>query len=224
MKFPVIFISGILAPTNALAWSYFNGIRHLAAAAGIEAHFIPLPAWGCIEERAALIKNYLDQNLKTDKAHFICHSKGGIDLRFLLNRDISASFALRPIRWLGRWGFRFKQTLEELDSAFLADLWLKDRPEVKNIPRFYVAAHQPLHWSRFLYPLFAYLGRKIQIHEGDNDGFVSVHSATWGEKMALVKTNHIGLIGHMYGLTWGFNHRTLYLEIFDRLKKVELNG
>ena len=42
MKFPVIFISGIIAPTRSLGWSYFNGVCHLAAGQNIEAHFANL--------------------------------------------------------------------------------------------------------------------------------------------------------------------------------------
>lgn len=246
MKYPVIFVSGILAPTHGHAWSYFNGVRELAAASGIEAHFIPLPAWGTLEERAILIERFLSEKLLAGQAHFVCHSKGGIDLRFLLNREnawhrvasftslgvpyqgaYSATWALNLLLRLKKLGVpapRGIEVLRELDAAYLRALWEKDRLEVASKPRFYVAARQTRAWRRLLYPLFAYLGPKIQEVEGDNDGFVSVESASWGTPIAIVDTHHIGLIGHLYGLTCGFDHLNLYARVFERIREVESHG
>lgn len=66
----------------------------------------------------------------------------------------------------------------------------------------------------------------ISIHEGDNDGLVSVESAQWGsfrwaEEAAWWSPgcDHLNIIGHLFGITPGFDAPEFYQNIVSELKE-----
>ena len=56
-------------------------------------------------------------------------------------------------------------------------------------------------------------------YEGDNDGFVSVHSASWGEHICTYVGDHYGQIGQFLGRSRGLDYLRFYEEILRRLKR-----
>jgi triacylglycerol esterase/lipase EstA (alpha/beta hydrolase family) len=54
--------------------------------------------------------------------------------------------------------------------------------------------------------------------EGDNDGFVSVESAKWGEHICTYSGDHYAQIGQFLGRSRGMDYMKFYDEIFTRLK------
>lgn len=62
-------------------------------------------------------------------------------------------------------------------------------------------------------------------HEGPNDGLVSVESAKWGDFRGAESgawwspgCDHLAIIGHLFGMTPGFNAAEFYVDIASELK------
>jgi triacylglycerol lipase len=68
-------------------------------------------------------------------------------------------------------------------------------------------------------PLFWIPHQLIKKTEGDNDGFVSVESAKWGEHICTYSGDHYSQIGQVLGRARGMDYIQFYTEIFSRLKQ-----
>ncbi|MFW7379598.1 MAG: lipase family alpha/beta hydrolase [Oligoflexus sp.] len=63
-----------------------------------------------------------------------------------------------------------------------------------------------------------YLFAPSFIGTGRNDGLVPLESAKWGRFRGILRSDHIDLIGQLFGSTsWFFNHRKFYKNILDDL-------
>lgn len=68
-------------------------------------------------------------------------------------------------------------------------------------------------------PVFWIPHRILKNTEGDNDGFVSLQSATWGEHILTVNGDHYAQIGQFLGKTRGLDHFKFYEAIISHLKQ-----
>ena len=68
-------------------------------------------------------------------------------------------------------------------------------------------------------PIFWLSHQILKKSEGDNDGFVSVESATWGEPICTYSGDHYAQIGQILGRARGMDYLKFYAEIFKRLKR-----
>ncbi len=67
-------------------------------------------------------------------------------------------------------------------------------------------------------PIFWLPHKILHSYEGDNDGFVSVESATWGNHICTYAGDHYSQIGQFLGRSRGMDYIKFYTEIFSRLK------
>jgi len=68
-------------------------------------------------------------------------------------------------------------------------------------------------------PIFWLPHQILKATEGDNDGFVSVESAKWGDHICTYGGDHYAQIGQLLGRSRGMNYLQFYQEIFSYLKR-----
>ena len=208
VKEPILFIPGVIAPYQAGSWRYFNDLDEIMQT---EYYIAPLDNWGTLEQRSLELKKYIDQKLPTN-FHIISHSKGGLDLEYLLDHNplyntkvLSHTSLSCPyqgsliafIFWILFFPFTFIPRVKKI-NATLKELFPK--ADIKPINRDYpqYCLHAYLNIFTPTYPLFWITNLFLLLSEGANDGFVSIKSATKGEVLGTIKTDHIGIIGHFF--------------------------
>lgn len=208
LKNPILFIPGVIAPYQKGHWKYFNELELIMSS---PYYIAPLDNWGTLEQRSKELKNYIDQESNLLKFHIISHSKGGLDLEYLLDhypeyedRIISHTSLSCPYQgsiiayvfWLISFPLGFIGRMKVIRST-LKQLFPKEKTYPKRSYReYYIGAY--LGFLSPTYPLFWLTNIFILLSEGPNDGFVSVKSSKKGELLHLYKTDHIGLIGHFF--------------------------
>lgn len=225
MTAPIVLVHGILGFNqitfgNIHIADYFKDIPEALRAKGYTVPTPPqLSRTGGIQERAQELKKYLDTTLPHQRVHLIAHSMGGLDARYMIskldmaNRVISLTTIGTP--HLGTLiadhvnamlPFFTKYTLNSMgiSTQGLSDLTrhsceqfnlsVKDVATVKYFciaGRFSPTPFDPLHWAHQIL--------KYQETE-DNDGLVSVPSATWNgsrigwENSIWEDCNHFNLV------------------------------
>jgi triacylglycerol lipase len=64
---------------------YFSGIPQFLGAAGTPVKVVELTTDGTIEERAAVLKNFLETDMKGQMVNVVAHSLGGLDTRWAIS-------------------------------------------------------------------------------------------------------------------------------------------
>jgi triacylglycerol lipase len=82
----LVFASGFLVPQHLLGINYFRGVQaHLA---GRHATLFPVvPPFGTSVERASVLADAIQQQFPAGEVHIIAHSMGGLDGRYLIDRN-----------------------------------------------------------------------------------------------------------------------------------------
>jgi triacylglycerol lipase len=222
---------------------YFRGIPEALHEAGHVVPLPPrLNPAGKVKDRAQDLKRYLDDPTNTGAAgqpvHLIAHSMGGLDARYMISRLGMAERVLTlttvdtphhgsPIADLVVAGTHpsllpFLQHLgidlsgiNDLTTAACAEL-NGATPDVDQVSYCSVVGHfTPPHVLGVPLGLLGVSHDLIEATEGDNDGLVSVNSATFGqarEKWTLLDTwegNHFRVIN------WGTDLIPNPLELAD---------
>ena len=238
----LVFASGVLMPQKIAGHAYFNGLaRHYPAETTL---FAPVSPIGSVAERAKELAAAIAQKFPTGEIHIIAHSMGGLDSRCLLARNyeglasggrvvslstISTPHHGSPIAdaLLGEpagLGLPFHNLLDQFESSVakaLPDLSTKGAPgfsEKDPVPgiRYFAYAAKGVE-SKLLVPTHGY----IELLQGDNDGLVSVRSATWPHQLAepAWNTDHFGEMGYDLNrsdLTATFPYVDAYARVVQR--------
>lgn len=211
-KAPILLIPGVIAPNNLKYWKYFNSPildehKHY--------HICKIDHWGTLEKRSQQIDSYIAQNLGYSNFHIISHSKGGLDLYYLLkirpelakqiitHTAISSPFKGSTIAKLFvyiLYPFHFIPRIKEIGMTLREIANYTTQYNHYKFKQFYIASN--ISNLLFTYPLFIFTYVLLKLTEGPNDGFVSINSATHGDCLKIENTDHVGLIGHFFT-----NHR-----------------
>jgi triacylglycerol lipase len=205
---------------GSLKMSYFRGIDRALADRGHPVIVSRVHPTGSIAHRAAQLKhNILRQLNSTDhpdgRVVVVAHSMGGLDARYMINRlrmadrvaallTISTPHRGSPyadwcLQHLGRrlGGLQLMSFLR-LDVQAVSDLttaacarFNEDVPDLPSVSYFSISAARP--W-RLVPPFFIHSHQLISHVEGDNDGLVSVSSATWGRHLETWPADHLHLV------------------------------
>ena len=87
-QYPVILVHGIMLKD----WKFikaFGQIQRILEAQGHVVSTAPMDGFGSIENNAQQLKDHILQVLATtgkDKVNLVCHSKGGLDARYMIDR------------------------------------------------------------------------------------------------------------------------------------------
>jgi triacylglycerol lipase len=243
--YPIILAPGLFGFDQKII-SYFLGIANYLQSTGHQVMHTK-SNMARVERRATALKNQIEEYLKKTKAgkvNIIAHSMGGLDARYMISRldmaDKVASLSTvgTPHRGtsIADWSTKRCRLLVQIlkailrvDTKILYDLTTEGcqrfNEKVENAPQVkyftYSGSNDKLRISPFFWPAYDVIMRK----EGENDGLVSVSSASWGEDgvsyMGNLRADHLDLIGWNLGskLFRSFNAKRFYHQVAENLKK-----
>lgn len=201
----LVFACGVLIPQKLAGLDYFKDLpKHYPAETTL---FPPVSPLGSVELRARQLAASIAAKFPSGDVHIIAHSMGGLDARCMLAQNLLGSaggpriVSLSTISTphhgspvadllLGKPAgleFPFRDLLAQfsaLNAHALLDLsttgapGFKERDPVPGV-RYFAYAGAGVG-SVLLYPTHLL----IKTREGENDGMVSVASATWPDKLA----------------------------------------
>lgn len=167
LKYPIVLVHGATMKGSQLDigflhfGEYFHGIPKLLGGGGTNVRVVDLTTDSAIGERAAVLKNFLETDMKGQKVNLICHSLGGLDARYaatvLKSPQIAsittigtphrgsplADWAVNQMEKRGAWYWLFRllgydmkerRFLPELGTHFMQTIFnpkVPDRPGVK---------------------------------------------------------------------------------------------
>lgn len=224
---------------------YFGGIERAIAETHRPLLVTHVHPTASIERRAAQLKRSLlgqlhETGRDKEKVVILAHSMGGLDARYMISRlgmedhvaalvTISTPHQGSPYAdWclhnLTRTGVTRVFSRIGLDIGAVKDLtrdaadrFAEEAPDAPNVRYYSVAAARP--WKRIT-PLLLPSYRVIYKAEGDNDGMVSVRSATYGTHLATWEADHWHVINRRLTLEW--NRADIcpnYLSILNDLRR-----
>lgn len=236
----LVFASGFLVPQSIAGQEYFRGLKSHYP----DARFPKVNTIGSIADRAAQLASQIDNFFKQGPIHVIAHSMGGLDTRYLLAHNLNglagriASLStistphggspiadaltgeqiplVGPLATRLLAGFLDAFPGLKANTGALADLttasarkFTQANPPTPGVQYFAYAAKGPV--AAFLAPFQEFIRLA---GEGDNDGVVSVASATWPGALAEATwpTDHFGEVGYTLG-----NPAFAYLDAYARV-------
>ena len=245
LNHPIVLIHGLGAKSQIGPLPYFRTLPQWLRRHGNHVFIADLTAWHSIEQRAGELKTQIETQFPTGKVNLVGHSMGGLDARWLTSklgfadRVASVTTIGTPHRGsllgdlvLGAISDRNFKLLERLTRSLgmsnegLRQLSRKNceleissqAPDMAGVAYFSATTAIRAPLIRHALPLFWLPTRIIQKVEGDNDGFVSVESATWGEHICTFAGDHYAQIDHgIPYFTDSFNSEDFYSTIFGRL-------
>jgi triacylglycerol lipase len=223
---------------------YFRNIPQALRDAGYNVPEPPnLIAAGSISERASDLKKYLETNpdVAGQKVHLVAHSMGGLDARYLISQ-LGMAERVRSLTTIGtpHHGSPIADLVVQAGEPLLSQLTDALGIDVRGLPdlttdsckqfnetvvdlaqvRYYSVAgrFEPARIPILGTPLGILGGTHdtIQAKEGDNDGLVSVASATFGQSSD--DWNFLGIwegSNHARVINWGTNILPSVAELAD---------
>ena len=214
----LVFASGVLVPQKIGGLEYFRGLSGIYPEK--TTLFPPVSVLGSVGLRAQELADRIVKRFPAGAVHIIAHSMGGLDARCLIARNlnglakrvVSLSTISTPHHGsriadllLGHptgLEFPFRDFLAQFASAnahALVDLTTSGAPgfiERDPLPgiRYFCYAGAGVKSALFFAPHVL-----IQATDGDNDGLVSVQSATWPTNLAeapWADADHLAEVGY----------------------------
>jgi triacylglycerol lipase len=245
LSHPIILIAGYGAFSRVGPIEYFYGLPSRLRRAGNSVYVPELPVLQTIEKRAEILMGQLNEKYPDGKVNLVGHSMGGLVARWLAaqpdfkDRVASVTTIGTPNRGsrLGQLAHQFlpspavslvdkllgifdtnSQGLMQLRPEHMNDEFLKAAPDQPGVAYFSATTAIPDPVKTHSLPLFWPTHKLLLEAEGENDGFVSVHSATWGEHICTEKGDHYAQIGQILGHTRGLDYVAFQDRIFSTLR------
>ncbi len=246
LKYPIVLVHGLGAKRSYGPFEYFHGLPRLLKNSGNRFHIADLTSWQGIETRAEQLKKQIEEHFPEGKVNLVGHSMGGLDCRYLVSglgfgdRVASVTTIGTPNRGSHmadvvmrtvpkRAIHRIEQMLKLLDLSSIGFLQITvehynevlatKMADFPGVAYFSATSAIPEPARKHSLPIFWMTHPLLKRHEGDNDGFVSVESAKWGEHICTYPGDHYAQVGQFLGRSRGLDYMKFYREIFGRLKK-----
>jgi triacylglycerol lipase len=246
LRYPLVLIHGLGARDQYGPIDYFHGIPRLLREAGNRIFIPRLTSFQSLEHRAAELKTQIDAAFpEGEKLNFLGHSMGGLDARYAVSQlglaervvsvttigtphrgsvmgDLTAG-ALSPLAYeavkkvLALTGLS-PEGLRQISTRYSSERLQAELPDAPGVAYFSAMSviREPV--TRNALPVFWIPHRILKQTEGENDGFVSLHSAKWGEHLLTVDGDHYAQIGQFLGKTRGLDHIRFYSDIVSALR------
>jgi triacylglycerol lipase len=246
LKHPIVLVHGLGAQSQYGPVHYFYGLPKLLRDSKNQITIPNLTAWHKIAYRAQQLKEQINATFPEGKLNLVGHSMGGLDIRYLtscldfkdriasittigtphqgtgigdlatgLLPDTAFSTMNRFLKYFDSDSGALKQVTRQYCQETLNPM-VPDMPEVAY---FSATSAITVPIMKNSLPLFWIPHGILSKLEGDNDGFVSVESATWGNHICTYKGDHYAQIGQFLGRSRGLDYMDFYDTIFSRLKK-----
>jgi len=243
-KHPLVLHHGYMGFEELVGMPYWWGVLEQFDELGVDARPTQVDPLATIEERSAQLVRTV-RRITSGKVNLYGHSMGGLDGRRALAlgglagqvatlTTVGAPHRGTPVAdWVlaGRDQLAAEWLLERLGVPVggLGDMTVEHMTEVFNKEVLDVEGVRYFSWTSVsdpfgvrtgapLNPLFGIPYAIIQRAEGDNDGLVSVTSGMWGEHLGSPAADHLDMVGHLLGLTDGFDHLGFWRAEADRLE------
>ena len=242
---PIVLVHGLLGFDRVTAEPltlarYFPGIEEALQAAGNRVCVPSLSKTRGVAQRARELRDYLRENFPNEPVHLIGHSMGGLDARYMVSRldmhekvlsitsvgtpHLGSTLADWGVRRLARIAgpmFRFWGISTDAFCDLTTDRCARFNEIVRDVTgvRYFSVAGRcdPRQLSPLLRPASEFVSRA----EGENDGVVSVRSATHGESIDVWEADHMGLVNRRNPRVPGWRDRPAdYLRLVNRLSAV----
>jgi len=218
VRAPIVLVHGLLG-FDSLRFvgrpivNYFPGIPGFFEAAGNRVYGVRLSPTAGVAQRAMELRDHFRNEIANEPVHIIAHSMGGLDARRMISKldmgdsVLSLTTVGTPHRGspFADWGVRrfervvkpvlgmlgvshqaFYDLTTEACTAFNAET-----PDVPSVKYHSVAGQCVGGWLSLEWRLPHFI---IQRTEGQNDGLVSVTSATYGSSTEIWDGDHLSLI------------------------------
>jgi triacylglycerol lipase len=246
LQYPIVLIHGLGARSTYGPFEYFYGLPKALRKAKNQVLVPNLTSWHTIEHRASQLKNQIEKAFPEGKVNLVGHSMGGLDARYLVSQlgfqervasittigtphrgssisDLATDFlpdsafavADRMLSLLNLSSGALKQVTREHCIGVFAI----QAPNVPGIGYYSATTAIACPIMKNSLPIFWISNKILSKYEGDNDGFVSVQSAMWGEHICTYAGDHYAQIGQILGRSRGMDYMKFYSEIFERLKR-----
>ncbi len=235
LRNPIVLVHGATVKGSRLQigfldfGEYFRGIKEFYSATRTPVYVAELSTDGSIGERAAVLKNFLETDLKGKPVNIVAHSLGGLDARFLATIFKSkqivsittigtphkgtplANWAARQIDGRGFWYWFFRVLGYDMEQRhFLKELttdsMARFNPRVPDQPgiRYYSvrtkASFAAKNMSYFLwFPAHWLEAEAHSLAQQGHDGMVPFDSQGWGREIATLELDHLGQMNHHGG-------------------------
>ena len=246
LKYPVVLVHGLGARSTYGPVEYFFGLPSLLKKSRNKVLVANLTAWHTIEYRAKQLKTQIERAFPEGKVNLVGHSMGGLDARLLASQmefseriasittigtpnhgttlgDIAVGLipnltALAVERFLSAMSSS-SGALKQITREYCTGELQRLAPKMPGIGYFSAATSIPRPIMKYSLPIFWLPHNLLNSTEGDNDGFVSVESAKWGDHICTYHGDHYAQIGQFLGRSRGMDYLKFYHEIFSHLKK-----
>jgi triacylglycerol lipase len=245
LKYPIVLIHGMGARSTYGPVNYFYGLPRLLRRAKNPILIAQLTAWHTIEHRSSQLQIQIDKLFPDTKVNLVGHSMGGLDARYLAARpDFTQRVASVTTIGTPNLGscigdlalgllpqsalFTMDRLLKAWDSSsgafkqvsrkYCTEEFQRLAPKMDHIGYFSAtsAITKPIYKKSL--PFFWLPYHFMMKVEGENDGFVSVDSAKWGNHICTHAGDHYAQIGQFLGRSRGMDYMKFYEEIFRHLK------
>ncbi len=218
LKAPIVLVHGLLGYDRVKvgSWTlahYFSNLPERLQAAGNRVLVPCLSPTRGVAERAQQLKDFLDREAARQAVHLIGHSMGGLDCRYLTSR-LGMADRVQTLTTIATphrgsafadWGVRNleamlkpllhmfgipRQAFYDLTRASCRQ-FNEAVPDAPGVRYFSVAGRYEGNWRS---PEWLMSHRIVKQEEGDNDGVVSVTSATYGERIEVWEGDHLSLV------------------------------
>ena len=249
LKNPIVLIHGLGAKHTYGPIEYFYGLQPWLKENDNQVFTANLKFWHSLEHRGTQLKAQIEDIFPAErfgKLNLVGHSMGGLDARYLTSqlkfsdRVASVTTIGTPNRgtpladmalglvpqkavikietYLAALGWS-NDGFHQMTKAFHEEVFSVQAPNVDGVAYFSATSAITNPVMKNAMPPFWATHPLLKKLEGDNDGFVSVESATWGEHICTYQGDHYGQIGQLLGHSRGLDYMKFYQEIFGRLAR-----
>jgi triacylglycerol lipase len=237
LRNPIVLIHGLGARSHYGPVDYFYGLPPLLRAAGNQLLVANLKPWGNIDFRSKQLRAQIHKAFPdAEKVNLVGHSMGGLDARFLASQkdfsdrvasvttigtpnrgSVAADLVLKLVESDGF--LKVRGGFGQISARYCTEIFNREFPDAENVAYFSATSSIPEPIADFCLPFFRIPYRIIKRYQGDNDGFVAVESAVWGEHICTYLGDHYAQIGQLLGKSRGMDYMAFYEEIITHLKK-----
>jgi triacylglycerol lipase len=230
LKYPILLVHGAGFRDKTLGFiNYWGRIPKLFSKSGVRVYYGGTDAWGSIEKNAETLKDKINdilQKEETEKINIIAHSRGGLEIRYLIS-TMNMDYAVASLTTIStpHHGVRAMNIAVELPDglykfiSFFVNIWFRILGD--KTPDFFTSSKQlsqkycvefnkinlnkeGIYYQSYTSMLkyffgdliFLILHPLVTFADGDNDGLCPVESAKWGDFKGVVTTQGIFGISH----------------------------
>ncbi len=247
LKNPIVLVHGLGAKKGFGPIAYFHSLKPLLESWGNRVFIADLAFWNSIEHRAQQLADQIKTAFPNEKVNILGHSMGGIDARYAaayLNcseRIASITTMGTPnhgctivdlvmdkldftkadkvdkvLAAVGIQGFSHRG-FEQLSTKNMKNETGSTIPDAASVSYYSVVGAIPDPVQKYALPVFWKTHQILKDLEGDNDGFVSVQSATHGELIGVYAMDHYRQIGHFMSNRSRQQYYKMMEDIFIKL-------